>query len=1075
MNTNHVGQEFSPRIENNGSGCVSRRDAKAIACVFLLVLLLSVLAVQAQTPDDSLWKDLKWRAIGPAVMGGRIDDVAVVERNPSMVFVGAASGGLWKTISNGTTWEPIFDNQGVASIGDVAVFQADPDIVWVGTGEPNNRQSSTFGDGIYNSTDGGKTWKHMGLRDTQHIGRIVIDPVNPDVVYVAALGHLWGPNKERGLYKTTDGGLSWTNTLFINEDTGCVDVAMDPSNTDILYAAAYQRRRTAWGFNGGGPHSAIYKTVDGSKSWKKLTEGLPSGATGRIGLNVYRRNPGIVYAIIENREGGIFRSADRGETWQRINPMNPRPMYYSQIHIDPNGDKRIYVLSSSFFVSDDGGKSFADPRSGRPGPNTSMTPTYDVGVHGDHHALWINPADSNHLILGGDGGLYFSYDGTVSWDKINNIPLAQFYAIGVDMQKPYYIYGGLQDTHSWRGPSATRHHIGITNADWSQIDFGDGMYAQVDPTDQTTVYIEAQDGNIVRFNPITGDRKNIKPHPKQGEPAYRFNWTAPMQISPHNPKTLYLGGNRLFKTTDRGETWTASQDLTKAEDRDKLPIMGELPSREMLSRHDGVAAWGTLTTLAESPATAGVIWVGTDDGNVQVSRDWGTTWTNVADRIPGLPPKSYVSRVEPSYVSAGTAYASFDRHRDDDFKPYVFMTADFGQSWKAISGNLPQVGWVNVVKAHPKNPNFLIAGTETGLYLSLDTGTRWIQLKGNLPTVPVDDIVIHPRDNDLILGTHGRSIYVLDDMTPLSGLSNDVLNSDSHLFEPRAATTMLLWKNESYGAQRVFIGLNPPQGAILNYYLKAAPAADVKLAILDAQGKSVRELSGTKNAGINRVVWDLRLAPPEGVPGARGPFVLPGKYTVKLVAGGREMSRTLQLNADPLLPVSDADRRARLAFLSTMNGMQATIQSAGAAVSGISTQMTALQEHLKKLPVVSAAITAAAASVADQAREVQRKLGGGGGPFGGGAEEGGGFFGGALRGRVNSLFGEIDGDQVRQGTLTGPTAVQNQRLQEISAELKAVVTQLNNLINSAIPGLNEQMNKQGVPRLAPLQPIAPPR
>ncbi|MBI4471046.1 MAG: hypothetical protein HY646_00150, partial [Acidobacteria bacterium] len=874
----------------------------------IAVIALFVLSAQAQTVDESLLKNLSFRSIGPAVMGGRIDDVAAVESNPSVMYVGAASGGLWKTVNNGTTWQAVFDNEGTASIGDVAVAPSNPEIVWVGAGEPNNRQSSSYGDGVYKSTDGGQTWQHMGLRDSHHVGRIVIDPKDPNIVYVAALGHLWGPNRERGLYKTTDGGRNWTNVLSINEDTGVVDVAMDSGNSSILYAAAYQRRRTAWGFNGGGPNNALYKTTDAGRTWKKLTSGLPSGIVGRIGLDVYRKNPAVVYATVEHREGGIFRSDDRGETWRKVNNLNPRPMYYSQIRIDPTNDNRIYVLGAPFYVSYDGAKTFVDPVTGRAGPNNAMSRSYDFGVHGDHHALWINPANPEHLVLGGDGGLYFSYDGSRNWDKVNNIPIAQYYAVGIDMQKPYNIYGGLQDNHSWGGPSATRHLLGIFNSDWFQTDFGDGMYARVDPTDPATAYVESQGGSIYRVNTKTGDRKNIRPAPKAGEPPYRFNWTAPIEISPHNSRTVYLAGNRVFKSTDRGETWTAGPDLTRNENRDQLPIMGIMPGPDMLSRNDGVSSWGTITSFAESPARAGILWAGTDDGNLQVSRDGGATWTNVVDRVQGLPKSSPVSRVEPSRHDPGTAYVSFDRHQYDDFSPYVYMTTDYGQTWKSIATGLAEVGWVNVVKEHPKNANLLVAGSETGLFVSFNRGGRWMRLKNNLPTVPVDDIVFHPRDNDLILGTHGRSIYIMDDVEALSGITEEVLKSDVYIFKPRPATIHQFWKDESYSAQRFFTGPNPPHGAILNYYLRSAAAGDVKLTITDSEGRTVRELAGTKDAGINRVVWDMRHAGPAGLPTARGPYAVSGTYTVRLSAGGREVSTTVQLEPDPLMTNSATEQ-----------------------------------------------------------------------------------------------------------------------------------------------------------------------
>ncbi|MCA1583414.1 MAG: hypothetical protein LC791_01115 [Acidobacteria bacterium] len=1018
--------------------------------------------VWAQHLEARALEQMEWRAIGPAVMGGRIDDVATNERDPSTIYIGAASGGVWKSTNAGTTWQPIFDDQPVASIGDIALAPSSPEMVWVGTGEPNNRQSSTFGEGVFKSTDGGRTWSHMGLRDSHHIGRILIDPVNPDIVFVAALGRLWGPNKERGVFKTTDGGRTWTNTKFVDEDTGFVDLVMDPSNPQVLFAAAYQRRRTAWGFNGGGPGSGIYKTTDGGRSWKKLDKGLPAGVTGRIGLAVWRKDPRVVFATVEHAAGGIFRSNDSGESWRKVNDFNPRPMYYSKIHIDPTNDRRIYVLGASMFVSDDGGESFADPKTGRAGANQSMSATYDVGVHGDHHALWINPANPKHLLLGNDGGLYASYDGSITWDKINNIPLGQFYGVGVDMETPYNIYGGLQDTHSWGGPSATRHQIGIINGDWFQTNFGDGMYAQVDPTDADTIYTESQGGNLVRFHRRTGDRKSIKPHPPAGEPPYRFNWTAPIVVSRRDPRTIYLGGNRVFKSPDRGETWVASADLTRAEDRNTRPIMGVLPSPAMLSRHDGVSAWGTITTLSESPVNADVLWAGTDDGLVQMSRDGSATWTNHTDRIPG--PKGRISRVEASHHQEGTAYVALDRHEDDDFAPYLFVTRDFGQTWTTLSGGLPKTGWINVVREHPRNARVLFVGTETGLFVSLDGGDHWTRFTRGFPTVPVDDLVVHPRDNDLVVGTHGRSIYVLDDLSPLSGMTSAVADASVHLFEPRPAIIRQLWKHESYGAQRQFIGPNPPQGAIINYHLKTDGPGDVTLAVRDSAGALVRELKGSAQAGINRVVWDLRAAAPEGVTGGRGPFVLPGQYQVRLTAGASEQSASLQVDADPALPVSEAERRARFDFLTTLNELRGHIEGTFSIIESVSKQIESLQQQPANpgSPSPRPDLPASLPKVTEAVRTLRQKLVGG---ARGGSDEEGGSSGASLRGAASGLFGEIDGSGVQQGSMTGPTRVQQARLAGVSADFAAARAEWNRIVTADMARLNAELKKLNAPEI----------
>ncbi|MFN8062366.1 MAG: hypothetical protein U0Q12_24655 [Vicinamibacterales bacterium] len=1020
----------------------------------------------AQSPAGSL-DNLAWRAIGPAVMGGRIDDVAVDERQPSTIYVGSASGGVWKTTNRGTTWAPVFDDQGTASIGDIAIAPGNPDLVWVGTGEANNRQSSSFGDGVYKSVDGGRTWAHMGLRDTQAIGRIVIDPVDSEIVYVAAVGHLWGANRERGLFKTTDGGRSWTNTKYIDDDTGFTDLVMDPRNRMTLYAASYQRRRVPWGFNGGGPGSAIYKTTDGARTWTKLTAGLPDGNVGRIGLDVSRSNPQVVYATIEHKSGGTFRSDDGGASWKKVNELNPRPMYYSQIRVDPVNDQRVYVLGASFYVSTDGGRTFADPVTGRVGPNNAMSSTYDVGVHGDHHALWIDPADPNHLVLGNDGGLYFSYDGSVSWDKVANIPLGQFYGIGVDMQTPYFIYGGLQDTHSWGGPSATRHQIGILNADWFQTNFGDGHYAQPDPSDPETLYTESQDGTLSRFHRATGDRKPIKPLAGAGEQTYRFNWTTPVLVSPHDPKTLYVGGNRLFKSTDRGDSWSATPDLTRREDRDELEIMGMKPSADMLSRNDGVTAYGTLTSVAESPVTPGVLWVGTDDGLVQLSKDDGKTWTNVTERMPGPARKGRVSRVVASHRDARTALVAFDRHQDDDFLPYLYVTSDEGRTWRSLAGGLPRAGWINVVVEHSQNPNLLFVGTETGLFASLDGGQRWMGLRGSFPTVPVDDLVIHPRDNDLVVGTHGRSIYVLDDIGFLSGATAEALGAASHLFQPRPASVMLQWKQESYGAQRQFVGPNPPLGMILNYHLKSAADAAPAITIVDGQGATVRKLTGPKDAGFQRVVWDLRAEGP-GVPNVRGPFVVPGTYTVRLSANGVDTSRTVVVKADPASPVSVDGQRARFTLLSAAAKLMGTLQAHQLALGAMT---SGLEELVRQLEGPSGTGTSSANAavpqyladakqVLERARALLRRIAP---PRSGDGEEGGGPPSG-IRAAVATLIGDFEGGGVQQGTLFGPTPGQQQRLQTATSDVATLDGDMTALKGS-LAKLNDDLASAKVPRV----------
>jgi len=1003
-------------------------------------------AEESVVPETFL-DGLKWRCIGPANMGGRIDDFAVVESDPRVFYVATASAGLWKTTNNGVTFTPVFDDQTTSTIGDVTVSQSNPDIVWVGTGEPNNRQSSSWGDGVYKSADGGKTWKNMGLRDTHHIGRIVIHPTNPDVVYVAALGHLWDGNKERGLFKTTDGGKTWINTKFIDENTGFVDVAMDPENPNTLYAAAYQRRRAPWGFNGGGPGSGLYKTIDGGETWIKLTKDLPEGPLGRIGIDIYRKNPSIIYLSLEGKATGTYRSDDKGDTWRMMSNYNNRPMYYSQIRIDPANDQRIYSLGAPMGYSEDGGKTF----------RTDLV----RGIHGDHHAMWINPANSDHMLLGSDGGIHVSYDRGVTWDFINTIPLGQFYEVAFDMRKPYWVYGGLQDNGSWGGPSATFTSVGITNDEWIRFGGGDGFYAQVDPSDHTTIYGESQDGNVFRFDLRTGETKNIRPQPDDpSKERYRFNWNSPILISPHNSKMVYYGGNRLFISPDRGDTWEATADLTANQDRDKMPIMGLAGAEITFSRNDGVAFYGTITTVSESPVRAGVLWVGTDDGFLQVSRDGGKTWKNVGAKVIGVPKGTYVSRVEASHFEEGTCYVAFDGHRSGDFKPYVFATADFGETWTNISAGIPEGSTLSVVREHPKNANLLFIGTERGAFFSTNRGAHWTRMKGNLPIVPVDDIQVHPRDNDLIFATHGRSVYILDSIFSLQYLSKDVVKAPAYLFDIRPATIFSPYSNKASLGSKFFVAPNPPYGAIIDYSLSGEPKGDVKLVVQDAAGNFVREIAGTKNIGINRVAWNLRYAQPGAAPegpraggfaaAAQGPSVLPGEYRVTLKADGQEMTKTMKVEGDPRIEVSFEARKAQHDALLVIYKLQPTLTAIETTVSSLSRQLSELQGTLGKMTGVPAAVVDAVKAVAKDVSAIQVENA-------------------SVRGQLTAVNRAI-----ASPTGTVPTAKQLQQIQDASGKLKPMIEKANTIIDVEWPRLNKLMNENGVPHLLPVLKIKTP-
>jgi photosystem II stability/assembly factor-like uncharacterized protein len=1125
-----------------------------IAAVLLCLLAENVFATQkakggtapapagaaTSQPDyDAILKQLHFREIGPASMGGRIDDFAVVESNPDIIYVGAASGGVFKTTNGGTTWAPVFDNEVTSTIGDVTIAPSDPSIVWVGTGEANNRQSSSWGNGVYKSTDAGKTWQHMGLAETHHIARIVIHPTDPNTLYVAAVGRLWGPSKERGVYKSTDGGKTWSNVLFINEDTGVTDIAMDHQSPGTLIAAAYQRRRTAFGFNGSGPGSGLYKTTDGGATWKKLEKGLPwdtsprpttlplaggfggggggggGGAalraaqqlaeaaapppdpaatkeTGRIGVSFYRRDTNIVYALIEHAGGGIFRSEDKGETWTKMSDTNPRAIYYSQVHIDPNNDQRLWVHGAQMYYSDDGGHTFHQNLVQR--------------IHGDYHAMWINPQDSNHIITGSDGGIYMSHDRGRTWDFVNTIPLAQFYEVGLDMAKPYHICGGLQDNNVWCGPGATLDSRGISNADWFTVSGGDGFYAQIDPTDPNIVYAESQDGGVLRRDLRTHESRSIRPPAPEGE-RYRFQWNSPIVISSFDPKTIYYGGNYLFKSTDRGDGWMRlGPDLTSGQERDKLPIMGKVPDKYTLSRHDGVQAWPAITTISESPMNKDLLWVGTDDGNLQVTRDGGKNWKNVFDKVKGVPKGTYVSRVVASRHAEGTAYATFDGHRSNDFGVYVYMTTDYGENWKAIRNGLPDDnGTVHVIREHHRNPKLLFAGTEHGLYFSVDQGARWHRLKLNLPTVPVDDIAIHPRDNDLVLGTHGRSIWILDDITPLEQMSDAVTGEDMHLFDSRPATSWRIANRGGSTGHKVFLGPNPPNGALIQYYLKTKPDEKerVRITITDKDGKTVREVPGTKEAGINRVVWDLRartIVPPasgretgEAAPGAAageaaeageqaaafgfgfgGGFgggaaslrVEPGEYTAKITIGKTEQSTKIVVEEDPRITISAEDRTARRQALTQLSQMASTALLAQRSMTGLHTSLNTYIEGWKRPGATKPPenVEKAAEDLLKKTEETCRKFAnpvqcGERGPGQGTAGPPLVYTPPAITQRVGQLLGGVE------SYTAAPTAWQLDQIKLLQGMLSDANAAARKLTQEDLVALNKMMNDAGVPHI----------
>ena len=933
-----------------------------IALVLIFIPWSTPLGVLAQDDnqevinrsDDPVLRTFQWRSIGPVGQGGRVDDLAVDPSNPHRYFVGFATAGLWRTVNNGTTFEPVFDTYETHSVGAVAIAPSDPSVVYVGTGEANNRQSSSFGAGVYKSTDGGDSFTYVGLRETQSIARVIVHPNDANTVWLAATGHLFGSNPERGVYKSTDGGGSWDLVLSIDENTGATDLIIDPSNPDKLFAAMYQRRRSGCCFVGGGPGSGIWTSTDGGNSWERLQgNGLPGGTMGRVALATTPANPNFIYAQIQvaadkvspltdqEREAwqalsedgdppddqqwdGVWRSTDGGATWEFRSNENGRPMYFSQIRVSTEDPNLVYTVDQQVAKSRDGGQTWE---------------TLSGFGHVDQHALWINPENHDHMLLGNDGGVDVTYDQGETWESHRSWAVGQPYHASVSMDRPYRVCTGLQDNGTWCGPSAVREGD-ILSQDWFGAGGGDGFYTQQDPTDSNIVYSESQNGNVNRYNLYTGEQQSIRPRGQGGggrggrgggasnivpEPEsgtqIRWNWNTPFTLSPHNPSTIYVAGNRFFISRDRGNTWTMSPDLSKNIDRDGIALMGvpnSLPRCQQLergvecnpSRNDGVSNWSTGVTLAESSVMPGVLWHGSDDGNISVSRDGGVNWSEVSRNLPGGTTQYYVSRIEASHFDPATAYASLDGHRDDDLRPYVYVTHDYGESWQSISSNLPEFGNVNTIREDPRNANLLYAGTEFGFFISRDAGESWQPFMNGLPVVRIDDVLVHPRDNDLVLATHGRSVYVMDDITALQDLTSEVAMSEAHLFDPREAVR---WKRDrrldrSVTGSKNWVGESAPAGTAIQYWLNDEVDGDVQVTISNpVTGEVVRTIEGTGARGLNRIQWDLRGSPPAagggrggrgGGRGRQGQLTSTGIYRVQLTVGGESYYTTVTVLED---------------------------------------------------------------------------------------------------------------------------------------------------------------------------------
>ena len=969
---------------------------------------------------------LKFRLIGPAVASGRVMSIAVNPRKKDEYYVGVASGGVWKTVNDGTTWTPLFDNEGSYSIGWVELDPNDSSVLWVGSGESNSQRSVSWGDGIYRSDDGGKDWKNLGLKKSEHIGRVVIDPRDSKVVYVAAEGPLWGPGGDRGLYKSTDGGKNWKAVLTISENTGVADVQLDPSNPDILYAAAYQRRRHVFTLIDGGPESAIYKSTDAGATWSKLKSGLPSLDMGRIGLAVSPADPNVVYATVEaaDGKGGIFRSQDKGATWERRNEFDAGAMYYARVVCDPKNVDRIFIMNVGLRESLDGGK--------------TLHRVNEINHHGDNHSIWIDPEDTKHWLLGSDGGIYETWDDAKSWQFKANLPTVQFYDVAVDNAIPFYhACGGTQDNFSWCGPTRTRNVSGIVNSDWYVTTGGDGFRSQVDPVDPNTVYSESQYGVLVRYDVPTGQELVLQPQEGKGEPPLRWNWDSPFIISPHSHMRLYFAANKLFRSDDRGDTWKLiSGDLTRQIDRNKLPVMGKVWGPDAVAKNQSTSFYGNIVALSESPKREGLLYVGTDDGLIQVSNNGGGAWTKY-EKFPGVPDMTYVSRLAASSHDADTVFAAFDNHKNEDFKPYLLRSTDSGKSWSSIAGDLPENGPVLAFAEDPVNANLLFAGTEFGAFFTIDGGQHWIRLKGGLPTIAVRDMVIQARESDLVIATFGRGFYVLDDITPLRQMKTGATEQPAALY-PTKDALMYIERHPLGGPRKGFQGDahyaadNPPYGAVFTAYLKEKlktkkekrqeaekeaekagdknvratpypshdelraeaeePKPEIYFLIYDDSGTAIRRIDGSTDAGFQRVAWDLRY-PPSRVPkksndnedffpdaAEQGPLVYSGNYSVRMfekVAGAvTELAgpQSFKVATESSPSMSAEDRQAQEAFLRKVGRLYRAVYGATRTAEDVQSRLKQIRDALRETPAAEKQLGEVADSLEQGDREILRAL-----------------------------------------------------------------------------------------------------
>ena len=1020
-----------------------------------LILGTTATAQEAKFDSDTI-SGLGARNIGSAVMSGRVAAIAAVKENGRLtVYVGAASGGVWKSINGGTTFKPVFDKEAVQSIGAITVDPQSPKTIWVGTGEAWTRNSTSIGNGIYKSTDGGDSWHNMGLPNSERISRILVDPKDTNTVYACVPGKLWSDSDDRGLYKTTDGGKTWDKILKgPNPSTGCSMISMSSQDSKVLFAGTWDFRRKGWTFRSGGESptaasgSGFFKTTDGGATWQELDEksakGLPPKPWGRIAVAVAPSKPDVVYAMIESTRSALFRSDDGGKTWQegdRSNWMVWRPFYFANLIVDPKNENKLYKPDLALIMSEDGGKSFSG---------------IGNGAHGDFHTVWVNPDNTDHLIAGDDGGVWYSYDGGNSWWKGNNLPISQFYHVSVDNADPYHVFGGLQDNSVWKGDS--QYPGGVSNSRWENLGGGDGFWAFPDPADPNYVYGESQGGYIARENLNTLEARPIKPQPNYGEGKLRFNWNTPIHMSPNEKGTIYIGAQFLFRSRDHGQTWDRiSPDLTTND-----------PEKQKQEESGGVTVDNsfaemhtTIYSISESPRDGQTIWVGTDDGNLQLTRDGGKSWNNVVGNVPNLPKFSWVSWVESGLYDAATAYAAFDRHTFGDMEPHVFKTTDYGKTWMPIVSSDSGVrGYAHVIKEDPVSQNILYLGTEFGLWISLDSGKRWAQYKGHdFPNVAVRDLVVHPRESDLVLATHGRGIWIIDDITPLRKLSPEVMAQDAVFLSAKPAQQRLEAGGGWADGSAVYTGPNPPDAAIITYYQKKRHIfGKMKLEIFDAQGKLVDTLSPNSRRGISRVEWPMRIKAPRVPPAAsaafeaaQGPRVLPGTYTVKMTRGTETYTTQLVVTLDPRAKFNPEDRKMELdaamrvynllgdmSFdVDRINGVRDALADRGGKVRGDAAFSKRLQDLSQKVDDLRKKIVA--------------------------TKEGGAITGEErIREKTTGLYGDLVFYEGR------PADYQVARIDSLKKELGDVETEFEALVAKELPSVNKSLSQK---KLEPVQQL----